>query len=164
MPVHARKKEAEARRVEPVTAPPEQREDVRALSAVLAHVGHRAKGRSSGLSLEGRRGERAVVPRAVFSVLERAVKGLARGEAVTVISVAQELTTQEAANILNVSRQYLVRLLNEQAIPHTKTGKHRRLRLGDVLVYKRRRDAQRKKALTGLTRLSQELGLYDDLR
>ncbi len=80
------------------------------------------------------------------------------------VPVSMELTTQEAADILNVSRQYLVRLAEDGSIPCTKTGKHRRLRAQDVLAYKSRRDRQRKKALSKLTQLSQEFGLYDELR
>lgn len=79
-----------------------------------------------------------------------------------VIPVDEELTTQEAADILNVSRPYLVSLLEQGVIPFVKTGTHRRIPLGDLLEYKTRRDAQRRKALTELTQLSQELGLYDE--
>lgn len=164
MPAHAKTRDVESHRVEPVSVPPDQREDVRALSDVLAHLATKAKRRASRLKLEGQRGERAVIPESVFSVLERAVEVLARGEAVTVVPVAHELTTQEAADMLNVSRQYLVRLVENGTIPCTKTGSHRRLRARDVIAYKRRRDRERKRALDRLSRLSQEVGGYDELR
>ena len=76
--------------------------------------------------------------------------------------VHMELTTQEAADLLNVSRQYLVRLLEDGAMPFTKTGTHRRIRFGDLMAYKRARDATRRQGLKRLTRLSEELGLYDE--
>jgi excisionase family DNA binding protein len=71
------------------------------------------------------------------------------------------LTTQQAADFLNVSRPYFIRLLEQGAIPHTKTGSHRRVRLDDVLAYKRQRDAERRRALDDLVALSQEMGLYE---
>jgi excisionase family DNA binding protein len=159
MPAHARKKETEGR-IARISVPPAQRKDVMALSQALGHT----KRRSSRWKLEGQRGEEAVLPATVVSALEQVVEVLARGEAVTVVPVAQELTTQEAADMLNVSRQYLVRLVEEGDIPCTKTGTHRRLRVDDVLAYKRRRDRQRKKTLDKLEQLSQEYGGYDELR
>jgi len=92
--------------------------------------------------------------------LERVVEVLARGDAITVVPVGKELTTQQAADLLNVSRQYLVRLLEGKRIPFTKTGKHRRLRVEDVLAFKERRDSERRKGLAELTRLTQEFGGY----
>jgi excisionase family DNA binding protein len=78
----------------------------------------------------------------------------------SIIPVHEELTTQEAADILNVSRQYLVELLDTQTIPHTIVGTHRRIRCGDLMNYKNDRDAQRKKGLSRMTKKSQQLGLY----
>ena len=112
----------------------------------------------------GPRGERHVIPEALRHVLERVVDVLARGDAVTVAPVGQQLTTQQAANILNVSRQYLVRLLDEGRIPHTKTGKHRRVLIRDLLEFKARRDEQRRAALTDLTHLTEDFAGYLELK
>jgi len=103
------------------------------------------------------------LPESVFRLLKRVVGVLASGDAIALVPVGKELTTQQAADLLNVSRQYLVRLLDEGRIPCTRTGKHRRLRLDDVLSFKQTRDQQRKAKLDELTRLSEEAGGYGEL-
>jgi excisionase family DNA binding protein len=149
------------RRMSPVSAAPEERKAVAELSALLGNVSHRRK--HPRCELVGPSGERTLVPEAVFFVLERVVEVLARGDAITVVPVGKELTTQQAADLLNVSRQYVVRLLDEGKIPHTKTGKHRRLRIEHVLEYQRVRDSERRAKLDELTRLSEDLGGYSEL-
>lgn len=111
-------------------------------------------------TLRGPNGEIIELPEMVFCLLRDVVDILACGDAVTLVPVHKELTSQQAADLLNVSRQYLVRLLDEGRIPFSRTGKHRRLRVDDVLAYKAQRDAQRKADLDRLTALSQELGEY----
>jgi excisionase family DNA binding protein len=146
------------RRMSPVSAAPEERKAVAELSALLGSVAHRKKPRCE---LVGPDGKRRAIPEPVFRVLERVAQVLARGDAITVIPVGKELTTQQAADLLNVSRQYLVRLLDEGKLAHTKTGKHRRLRIEDVLAYQQTRDRERRATLDELTALSQEFGGYD---
>ena len=94
-------------------------------------------------------------------MLERVAEVLARGDSITVVPVGREATTQQAADLLNVSRQYLVRLLEEERIPFRKTGKHRRLRIEDVLAFKEKRDKDRRAGLRELSQMSQEFGGYD---
>ncbi|NOY94199.1 MAG: helix-turn-helix domain-containing protein [Deltaproteobacteria bacterium] len=106
-------------------------------------------------------GEVIELPESVFFLLERIIEVLARGDAITVVPVGKELTTQQAANILNVSRQYLVRLLDDGRIPCRKTGTHRRVRMEDLLAYKRQRDLERREGLRELTRMTEEFGGYD---
>lgn len=96
--------------------------------------------------------------RLVFSVLSE----MARGNAVSLIPMHAELTTQEAADIVNVSRPYLVGLLEKGAIPFRKVGVQRRVQFRDVMDYKARSDADRHGALDALARQAQELRLgYD---
>jgi excisionase family DNA binding protein len=88
------------------------------------------------------------------------VHELLQGNSVTIVPIHKELTTQEAADILNISRQYLVELLEAQAIPYSKVGTHRRIRFGDLMNYKNARDAKRREGLSQMTKKSQKLGLY----
>jgi excisionase family DNA binding protein len=84
---------------------------------------------------------------------------MAEGKAVTIIPTRAELTTQQAADLLNVSRPFFVQLIESGAIPFRKVGTHRRVLLSDVMTYRERTDEARKKNLDELTALSQELGL-----
>lgn len=89
-------------------------------------------------------------------VMERTTKLLLAGKQVRVIEDNQALTTQEAADLLNVSRPHLVKLLDTGEItPLPKVGRHRRVTRANVLKYKRRRDAQREAALAELAAISQ---------
>jgi excisionase family DNA binding protein len=100
------------------------------------------------------------MPASVREVLVRVVRELAERNAVSVLPVHAELTTPEAADLLNVSRPYLIGLLDDHVLPCTRTaGQHRRLRLADVLVYKRRRDAERRAALEEMSDEVERLGL-----
>ena len=82
----------------------------------------------------------------------------------TIIPDHAELTTVQAADLLNVSRPYLIKLLDDKAIPHRKVGKHRRIRVDDVMAYKDAIDREREEILDQLTREAQEQGLGYDRR
>lgn len=140
---------------EPIVAAADERRLLVELERVLAG------GASGPAALLGPGGEPVELPPSVVRVLRAAVRCLARNQAVALVPVERELTTQQAADLLNVSRPYLIRLLDRGAIPYTKTGSHRRVRLDDVLAYKRGRDAERRRALDELVALSQEMGLYE---
>jgi len=97
------------------------------------------------------------VPTLAMRMFAQILGEIAVGHAVRVLPVRPELTTQEAADLLDVSRPKLVRLLEEGVIPYTKAGAHRRVRLEDVVLYKEQRDAASFKALDSLARQSQKL-------
>jgi excisionase family DNA binding protein len=108
--------------------------------------------------LVGPDGETMEIPASAFHALMLVVQGMARGQTMTLVPHGKELTTQEAADLLHVSRPHLVKLLDEGAIDHYKVGSHRRVRIEDVLAYREARAGRRREKLDELTRLSEELG------
>ncbi|MCH8552995.1 MAG: excisionase family DNA-binding protein [Natronospirillum sp.] len=110
------------------------------------------------LSLRGDNGEAddLILPGHVLQILLDVLSEMSRGNAVSVVPYHQELSTQEAANLLNVSRPFLVSLLENGDIPFRKVGAHRRVMLQDVLNYQKANRQHRKYALDELGRLSQD--------
>jgi excisionase family DNA binding protein len=100
------------------------------------------------------------LPTSALTLLIKVLGELAVGNAVQVVPVHAELTTQEAANILNVSRPHMVKLLEEGKLPYHKTGRHRRVLFADLMRYKAQRESESNNAMQELADLSQGLGLY----
>lgn len=101
-------------------------------------------------------GRELILPRMALALLRDLLTEMAQGNAVTVVPTHAELTTQEAANLLNVSRPHLIKLLEEKRIPFSKTGAHRRIRYKDLMAYKQQRDAESHKLLDELANQAQE--------
>jgi excisionase family DNA binding protein len=99
------------------------------------------------------------LPFSAFKLLMTVLTQMAEGNAITLIPVHAELTSQEAADLLNVSRPYLVRLLEEKKIPFRKVGTRRRILFQDLMDYKTKIDAARRKTLDELSEEAQGLGL-----
>lgn len=112
-------------------------------------------------TLNGPAGERLVLPAAIFEVLRDIVAAMAEGQAVTIAPVHQRLTTQEAADLLDISRPTLIKLLESGEIPYEQPHRHRRIRLGDVLDYRERRSIQRRRALDRMVEIAEESGMYE---
>lgn len=140
---------------EPILAPDKDAQNVRELDAALAESEGVAK-------MVTPSGETHELPHSIYEVLLSVIHEMARGNAIKVMPVHAELTTQEAANLLNVSRPFLVRLLEKGEIDYRKVGTHRRVRLEDLLVYRDQRDSERRRLLDEIASESQELGLYDE--
>ncbi|MCC6999385.1 MAG: helix-turn-helix domain-containing protein [Deltaproteobacteria bacterium] len=128
----------------------------RALAPVLSKRG--VRGKFVKLRAQGERQAEVTVPSEAFELFVSLLAELANGNAVTLVPVHAELTTQQAAEILNVSRPHLVKLLDEKVIPHRLVGTRRRVLFRDLMAYKQVDDAERKKLADELTAEAQKLG------
>jgi excisionase family DNA binding protein len=108
-----------------VTLPADQNSDVATFSRQLVKMREFHK-RPPKFEIVGPDGEHLRLPAALYTVLVRVAAVMAQGDGVSVVPVAREMTTQQAAELLNVSRQYVVRLLDENKIPHTRMGSQAR--------------------------------------
>lgn len=99
------------------------------------------------------------VPVKVFRLLLDILSQMAKGNAISIVPSEAELSTQQAADMLNVSRPFLVKLLKEEKIPYKQVGRHRRILLEDLLAYMKKQDQVREKALQALADQAQELDM-----
>jgi excisionase family DNA binding protein len=135
--------------------------DVHLARASSSKLG-RVKGRKGAVTVtvgSDRDAEDAVIPEIAFQLLQKILEELALGHAVALAPLEREVSTQTAADVLNVSRPHLVKLLESGKMPFKKTGTHRRIRLSDVLEYKARMDADADRAYSALVEQAQELGM-----
>lgn len=131
------------------------REAVRAFSGAT----HRHSVSHVEVVADGDRPTRVEVPVEALDLLLEVLTHLSNGHGVTIMPVKAELTTQQAAELLNVSRPYVIKLLDDGQLPFRKVGTHRRVRLNDLLVYKRIDEARRREAADALAAEAQALGL-----
>ena len=136
-----------------LVAPPESEEtQIRELSRML---------QLAKPALVGADGKRLELPETIFRLLKQIARNMQLGRAIVLIPENQQLTTQRAADLLGVSRPYLIKLLEAGELPHHKAGSHRRIYLKDLAAYQKRRDAERKAALGRIAKEAFESGLYD---
>jgi excisionase family DNA binding protein len=105
----------------------------------------------------GKPGKPVTLPMSAVRLLAEILTQMAKGNAVSLIPIHAELTTQQAADLLNVSRPFLVKLLQEEKLPYRKVGTHRRIRFSDILLFKNRSEASRRAALEKLVAEGQAL-------
>jgi excisionase family DNA binding protein len=125
---------------------------------LVGHLRDRSEARLSFVE-KGHTAEQILLPHIALRFLADLLAEMARGNTVTLIPVHAELTTQKAADLLNVSRPFLVGLLEAKKIPYRKVGTHRRVLFKDLVEYKRTVDGKRSEVLDELAKQAQELGL-----
>ena len=99
------------------------------------------------------------VPYGAFALFLEVLGQMANGNAVTIVPIHVELTTQQAADLLNVSRPYVIQLLDEKKLPSRKVGAHRRVRAADLVAFRQSDDRQRREVLRELAAEAQKHGL-----
>jgi excisionase family DNA binding protein len=122
---------------------------------VLARIAHQHDSLTLQVEDSGK-DESLELPSTAVSLLLEVLEAMSAGQSVTVVSEEAELTTVEAASVLNVSRPFLIKLLEDGQIPYRKVGTHRRIRLNDVLAYRAEDDKAREAVLDQLARDAQE--------
>lgn len=132
-----------------VTAVPQVKE------YLATHPGHDAV----RLVVDDEHRESLTVPRSAVELLARILDHMAKGEGVALVPSHAELTTQQAADMLNVSRPFLIGLLDTEEIEYRRVGKHRRIKAESLMAYMRKDDLRRRQAADDLTTLTQEMGL-----
>lgn len=141
--------------LESVVAQEKEAQTLKELERILQIEGSKVK-------LLGANGEQIDIPESLHQVLHHVVQAFVKGRIISIIPENCEMTTQQAADFLNVSRPYLVKLLEQGEIPHIKVGTHRRVPFEDLMKYKEQRDIKRRQALKELIEMSEEAGLYED--
>ncbi|MBS1615547.1 MAG: helix-turn-helix domain-containing protein [Bacteroidetes bacterium] len=131
-----------------------------AATAVFAGAIAPIKGEATEIEIE-ETGQKVTVPVRALVLMRTILEAMSKGQPISVVPVATELTTQVAAEMLGCSRPHLVKLLEEGIIPYTKVGKHRRLLYEDVLRYRQEQKAAQKQYLKGMMAADEEDGLYD---
>src|SRR5262249_15610591 len=122
---------------------PADRQQLRLLARSLSEL----RARHEGARLIGPDGAEIVLPASAFRALQRVVEAMSQGASIALVPNGKELTTKQAADLLHVSRPFLVRQLLGKEIPFERVGSHRRVRLEDVLAYRERRARARQKLL-----------------
>lgn len=138
---------------EPIAAPNSDREALRGIEA-LAQSGQDLRVSAGGESVE--------LPEALRLIIGQAAHELVRGNRVSLLPLGRMLTTRQAAEMLNVSRPFLIQVLERGEIPFEMVGTHRRVAIEDVLRYRAQRSEQRREALRALSQEADELGIYTD--
>ena len=142
--------------LDPITIPNSQQKQILELQKLMQQEGK--------ASLVGKGGEPALeLPDAVYSLLMRILQIMQEGNGISIVPFMQDLTTQEAANFLGVSRPFFVKLLESGKLQFHMTGTHRRVYLKDLVEYRQRRDQEKTDAINRIAQFEEDAGLYDNV-
>jgi excisionase family DNA binding protein len=142
--------------LDPISLPHGQEEQVHELHELLQREG-RAR-------LVGKGGEPAMeLPDAIYDLLMKILAVMQQGKAISIVPVMQDLTTQQAAELLGISRPFFVKLLESGKLPFHSAGTHRRIYLKDVLAYKQQRDHDQHAAIERMAEVADQSGRYEDV-
>jgi excisionase family DNA binding protein len=136
-----------------LSADPAEQPQLRVLDERLAEL----MARHEIACLVGPDGMEIPLPASAFHALQRVIEAMSRGESIALVPQGTELTTKQAAELLHVSRPFLVRTLLGKEIPFEKVGSHRRVRLDDVLAYRERRSRERRALLDDMAARAQDV-------
>ena len=136
-----------------ISIQPRDADELQALSKLL---------RRGSPTLVGSKGEHATLPAPLYNLLKDIVRNLENGRSLVLMPEKRQLTTQRAAELLGMSRPYLIRLLDAGEMQYHLVGKHRRIALRDVLAYAKKRADGRRSALDKMARDAFDAGLYDN--
>lgn len=147
----------------PVAAPASDRTEINKLANYLEDMsaGRSKNGHNCKTKLVGPDEQAIEIPDSVLTLMRQLVSYLSEGKGISIIPVNKELTTQEAAELLNVSRPFLIKLLDQGDLKFRYVGTHRRIAINDLIEYRNRRDTYRSQAIDEMIRISEEEGLYD---
>lgn len=140
-------------RNEVLVADPAEQPQLRLLDQRLLEL----ESRHEVARLVGPDGSEIPIPASVFTALKRVIEAMSRGESIALVPHGKELTTSQAADLLHVSRPFLVRELLGKEIPFESVGSHRRVRLVDILAYRERRSRERRRLLDQMDAEAQDM-------
>lgn len=143
-----------------LTLPEPGEHDIRLARSASSSLREHAPGAPMRLLIEVD-GERIELPGVAARLLRAVMEHIAAGRGISIMPIGAELTTQQAADLLRVSRPFVVKLLESGAIPHRKVGRHRRVRYADLIAYRAKSEGARAEALDELSGIAQEMGDYD---
>ncbi|MBW4496022.1 MAG: helix-turn-helix domain-containing protein [Oscillatoria princeps RMCB-10] len=128
----------------------------------IAQLDQLLSSEASQAKFVGSNGKEVLIPESVYRILRQVIHAMASGQHISVVAQNRHLTTQEAADILSVSRPFMVKLLEAGDIPHIKVGSHRRIRFEDLMAYKEKRDSQGRLGLKEITKFIHSEGVCEE--
>lgn len=141
------------RQAEPIEALPDER-------GTIEHLLERILTEKLVPQLSAPNEEPIKLPHSLYEAFKLSAQILARGDMVSIVPVHKLLTTQEAAQLLNVSREHVRQLIRDSKLPHVDVGRHHRVRFADLMAFRANRDAERRRALDAMTDLGVEADGY----